>query len=63
MKQSHGGCKKDDPHGGKGWAIDPKDTFPGDYILLKTYNAGARLESRIIFLVGLKLLFEVEQSL
>jgi len=45
------------------WAIDPKDTIPGDNNLLKTYNAGARLESRIIFLVGLKLLFEVEQSL
>ncbi|HNB40738.1 MAG TPA: UvrD-helicase domain-containing protein [Anaerolineales bacterium] len=48
---------------GKGSAIDPKDTFPGDYIRVTTFNAGAGLESQIVFLVGLKALFEEEQSL
>ena len=48
---------------GKGAAIDPKDTFPGDYIRVTTFNAGAGLESQIVFLVGLKSLFEEEQSL
>jgi superfamily I DNA/RNA helicase len=44
-------------------AIDPKDTFPGDYIRITTLNAGAGLESPIVFLVGLRELFEEEQSL
>lgn len=48
---------------GKGSAIDPKDTFPGDYVRVTTFNAGAGLESQIVFLVGLKPLFEEEQSL
>lgn len=48
---------------GKGSAIDPKDTFPGDYVRVTTFNAGAGLESQIVFLVGLKSLFEEEQSL
>lgn len=48
---------------GKGSAIDPKDTFPGDYVRVTTFNAGAGLESQIVFLVGLKTLFEEEQSL
>lgn len=48
---------------GKGSAIDPKDTFPGDYVRVTTLNAGAGLESQIVFLVGLKSLFEEEQSL
>jgi len=48
---------------GKGSAIDPKNTFPGDYVRVTTINAGAGLESQIVFLVGLKSLFEEEQSL
>jgi superfamily I DNA/RNA helicase len=30
---------------GKGSAIDPKETYPGDYVRVTTYNAGAGLES------------------
>jgi hypothetical protein len=48
---------------GKGSAIDPKETFPGDYVRVTTINAGAGIESQIVFLVGLKQLFEEEQSL
>jgi len=48
---------------GKGAAIDAKETFPGDYVRVTTINAGAGLESQIVFLVGLKQLFEEEQSL
>jgi superfamily I DNA/RNA helicase len=48
---------------GRDAAIDPKDTFPGDYIRVTTLNAGAGLESPIVFLVGLRELFEEEQSL
>jgi len=48
---------------GKGAAIDPKETFPGDYVRVTTINAGAGLESQIVFLVGLRQLFEEEQSL
>lgn len=48
---------------GKNAAMDPKDTFPGDYIRVTTLNAGAGLESPIVFLVGLRELFEEEQSL
>ncbi len=48
---------------GRNAAIDPKDTFPGDYIRVTTLNAGAGLESPIVFLVGLRELFEEEQSL
>jgi len=48
---------------GKGSARDAKDTFPGDYVRVTTFNAGAGLESQIVFLVGLKSLFEEEQSL
>lgn len=48
---------------GKGAARDAKDTFPGDYVRVTTFNAGAGLESQIVFLVGLKTLFEEEQSL
>lgn len=44
-------------------AMDPKDTYPGDYIRVTTLNAGAGLESPIVFLVGLRELFEDEQSL
>jgi superfamily I DNA/RNA helicase len=43
--------------------MDPKDTYPGDYIRVTTLNAGTGLESPIVFLVGLHELFEEEQSL
>jgi superfamily I DNA/RNA helicase len=48
---------------GKNAAFDPKDNYPGDYVRVTTLNAGAGLESPIVFLVGLRLLFEEEQSL
>ena len=48
---------------GKNAALDPKDKYPGDYVRVTTLNAGAGLESQIVFLVGLRLLFEEEQSL
>jgi len=48
---------------GKNTAMDPKDTYPGEYIRVTTINAGAGLESPIVFLVGLRELFEEEQSL
>ena len=48
---------------GKNTALDPKDRYPGDYVRVTTINAGAGLESPIVFLVGLRLLFEEEQSL
>lgn len=48
---------------GKNAAYDPKDNYPGDYVRVTTINAGAGLESHIVFLVGLRLLFEEEQSL
>jgi superfamily I DNA/RNA helicase len=48
---------------GKNAAFDPKDNYPGDYVRVTTINAGAGLESHIVFLVGLRLLFEEEQSL
>lgn len=48
---------------GKGAAMDPKDTYPGDYVRVTTYNAGAGLESPIVFLAGLREMFEEEQSL
>jgi len=48
---------------GKNTAMDPKDTYPGDYVRVTTLNAGAGLESPIVFLVGLRELFEEEQSI
>jgi superfamily I DNA/RNA helicase len=48
---------------GKNAALDPKDNYPGDYVRVTTINAGAGLESPIVFLVGLRSLFEEEQSL
>lgn len=48
---------------GKNAALDPKDHYPGDYVHVTTINAGAGLESPIVFLVGLRLLFEEEHSL
>ncbi|MFN7034783.1 MAG: UvrD-helicase domain-containing protein [Bellilinea sp.] len=48
---------------GKDAAMDPKDTYPGNYVRVTTLNAGAGLESPIVFLCGLRELFEEEQSL
>ena len=48
---------------GKNKAYDPKDNYPGDYVRVTTINADAGLEIHIVFLVGLRLLFEKEQSL
>jgi superfamily I DNA/RNA helicase len=48
---------------GKGKAFDPKDQFPGNYVRVTTINAGTGLESPIVFLVGLRELFEAEQSI
>ena len=48
---------------GRSAAIDPKDSHPGDYVRVTTINAGAGLESQIVFLVGLRDMFEEEQSL
>jgi superfamily I DNA/RNA helicase len=48
---------------GKNAAFDPKDNYPGDYVRVTTINAGAGLESPIVILVGLRLLFEEEQTL
>lgn len=48
---------------GKDAAMDPKETYPGDYVRVTTYNAGAGLESPIVFLAGLREMFEEEQSL
>jgi superfamily I DNA/RNA helicase len=48
---------------GMNTAMDPKDTYPSNYVRVTTLNAGAGLESPIVFLVGLRELFEEEQSL
>ncbi|BAJ63102.1 UvrD-helicase domain-containing protein [Anaerolinea thermophila] len=48
---------------GKDAARDAKNDYPGDYVRVTTLNAGAGLESPIVFLVGLRELFEQEQSL
>ena len=48
---------------GKGAAMDPKETYPGNYVRVTTLNAGAGLESPIVFLVGVRQIFEEEQSL
>ncbi|MBM3151238.1 MAG: hypothetical protein FJZ96_03385 [Chloroflexi bacterium] len=48
---------------GKDAAMDPKQTYPGDYVRVTTLNAGAGIESPIVFLAGLRQLFEEEQSL
>jgi superfamily I DNA/RNA helicase len=44
-------------------AVDPKDEHHGDQIRVCTLNAVTGLESPIVFLVGLHLLYEHEQSL
>lgn len=48
---------------GKNAAMDPGSTYPGNYVRVTTLNAGAGLESPIVFLVGLRDIFEEEQSL
>jgi len=48
---------------GNNAAMEPKDTYPGNYVRVTTINAGPGLESPIVFLVGLRTLFEEEQSL
>lgn len=48
---------------GKNSALDPKNTYPGNYVRVTTLNAGTGLESPIVFLAGLRQLFEEEQSL
>lgn len=48
---------------GKDAARDPKTDYPGDYVRVTTLNAGAGLESPIVFLAGLQEMFEQEQSL
>ncbi len=48
---------------GKDAAMDPKETYPGNYVRVTTLNAGAGLESPIVFLVGVRQIFEEEQSL
>ena len=48
---------------GIGNACDPHDLDPGVFIRVTTLNAGTGLESPIVFIVGLKQLFEEEQSL
>ncbi|MBN2385720.1 MAG: UvrD-helicase domain-containing protein [Anaerolineales bacterium] len=48
---------------GKDAARDPKTDYPGDYVRVTTLNAGAGLESPIVFLAGLREMLEEEQSL
>jgi superfamily I DNA/RNA helicase len=43
--------------------MEPRNTYPGNYVRVTTLNAGAGLESPLVFLVGLRTLFEEEQSL
>jgi hypothetical protein len=47
---------------GRDAAMDPKDTYPGNYIRVTTINAGTGLESPVVFLAGLREFFEAEQS-
>jgi hypothetical protein len=55
----HAICQKLGRHA----AADPKFDYPGNYIRVTTLNAGAGLESPIVFLAGLHQLFEEEHSL
>ena len=48
---------------GRGAALDPKDSYPGNYVRVTTVNAGTGLESPIVFLVGVNRIFEGEGSL
>ncbi len=47
----------------KGAALDPKDSHPGNYVRVTTFNAGTGLEAPIVFLAGVKQIFEEEGSL
>jgi superfamily I DNA/RNA helicase len=42
---------------------DPKDVGPGDFIRVTTINAGTGLESPIVFVAGIRHIFEMEGSL
>jgi superfamily I DNA/RNA helicase len=44
-------------------AHDPKAHSPGNFVRVTTLNAGTGLESPVVFLAGLRQLFEREQSL
>jgi hypothetical protein len=48
---------------GRNTAMEPKTTYPGNFVRVTTLSAGPGLESPIVFLVGLRTLFEEEQSL
>jgi ATP-dependent exoDNAse (exonuclease V) beta subunit len=48
---------------GRGAALDPKDSHPGQYVRVTTINAGTGLEAPVVFLMGLQQLFEGEHSL
>ncbi|MBC8508073.1 MAG: hypothetical protein ISR58_05385 [Anaerolineales bacterium] len=48
---------------GRGAALDPKDSYPGNYVRVTTINAGTGLEAPIVFLAGVNQLFEEEDSL
>lgn len=48
---------------GRNAAMEPKKTYPGNFVRVTTISAGPGLESPIVFLVGLRALFEEEQSL
>ncbi len=48
---------------GRGAALDPKDSHPGNYVRVTTINAGTGLEAPVVFLMGLQQLFEQENSL
>jgi superfamily I DNA/RNA helicase len=48
---------------GNNTALDAKTSYPGNFVRVATINAGPGLESPIVFLVGLRTLFEEEQSL
>jgi superfamily I DNA/RNA helicase len=48
---------------GRGTALNPKDSHPGNYVRVTTVNAGTGLEAPVVFLMGLQQLFEQEDSL
>lgn len=48
---------------GRGAALDPKDSHPGNYVRVTTINAGTGLEAPIVFLTGMNQIFEEEGSL
>jgi ATP-dependent exoDNAse (exonuclease V) beta subunit len=48
---------------GRGAALDPKDSHPGNYVRVTTINAGTGLEAPVVFLMGLQQFFEQEHSL